>query len=321
MKRLFGSYTWKDIITDLVYCVVGSALVGLSLSMFTIPNDIAPGGVSGLSTALAYITPIRVSIWNLMLNVPLLLCAWKLLGPRSLAMTLIATLLLSAFIDLTALLPVYTSNALLASIFGGALSGLGVGLLFLRGISTGGTDLLALMMKKPFPNLPSGTMLLVIDACVVVFAVLIFRDIDVALYSAIAILVSSKVIDALAEGVDYAKVIYTVTDRGDEVTNVLNTYTDRGRRRLYARREAGRPDCHAAQCARADAEAHPSGRSQSLHLCHGLHRSPRRGFQIGLIASPLIPKFPIHDIPPAPISGAGGIAVFYIISSGRLRGC
>ena len=140
----------------------------------------------------------------------------------------IATLLLSAFIDLTALLPVYTSNALLASIFGGALSGLGVGLLFLRGISTGGTDLLALMMKKPFPNLPSGTMLLVIDACVVVFAVLIFRDIDVALYSAIAILVSSKVIDALAEGVDYAKVIYTVTDRGDEVTNVLNTYTDRG---------------------------------------------------------------------------------------------
>ena len=223
MKRLFGSYTWKDVITDLVYCVVGSALVGLSLSMFTIPNDIAPGGVSGLSTALAYITPIRVSIWNLMLNVPLLLCAWKLLGPRSLAMTLIATLLLSAFIDLTALLPVYTSNALLASIFGGALSGLGV-----RGISTGGTDLLALMMKKPFPNLPSGTMLLVIDACVVVFAVLIFRDIDVALYSAIAILVSSKVIDALAEGVDYAKVIYTVTDRGDEVTNVLNTYTDRG---------------------------------------------------------------------------------------------
>ena len=81
MKRLFGSYTWKDVITDLVYCVVGSALVGLSLSMFTIPNDIAPGGVSGLSTALAYITPIRVSIWNLMLNVPLLLCAWKLLGP------------------------------------------------------------------------------------------------------------------------------------------------------------------------------------------------------------------------------------------------
>ena len=110
MKRLFGSYTWKDVITDLVYCVVGSALVGLSLSMFTIPNDIAPGGVSGLSTALAYITPIRVSIWNLMLNVPLLLCAWKLLGPRSLAMTLIATLLLSAFIDLTALLSAYAAG-------------------------------------------------------------------------------------------------------------------------------------------------------------------------------------------------------------------
>ena len=114
MKRLFGTFTWKDIVTDMIYCIVGSALVGLSLSMFTIPNDIAPGGVSGLSTALAYITPIRVSIWNLLLNVPLLLCAWKLLGPRPLAMTLVATVLLSAFIDLTALLPVYSSNTLLA---------------------------------------------------------------------------------------------------------------------------------------------------------------------------------------------------------------
>ena len=228
MKRLLGTYTWKDTLLDLIYCVIGSALVGLSLSMFTIPNDIAPGGVSGLSTALAYITPIRVSIWNLALNIPLMLCAWKLLGPRSLAMTLIATVLLSVFIDLTALLPTYRNNALLASIFGGALSGLGVGLLFLRGISTGGTDLLALMLKKPFPNLPSGTMLLVIDACVVAFAVVIFRDIDVALYSTIAILATSKVIDAITEGVDYAKVIYTVTDHGDEITNVLNTYTDRG---------------------------------------------------------------------------------------------
>ncbi len=227
MKHIFGSPS--AFARDIFFTVLGSALVAISLSIFTIPNDIAPGGVSGLATALAHITPIRVSIWSLLLNVPLMLCAWRVLGPRSLIMTLLSTVLLSAFIDLSALLlPAYTNNVLLASVFGGAVCGLGVGLLFLRGISTGGTDLLALLLRKPFPNIPSGTLLLLIDAAVVAVAVAVFRDIEVALYSAIAIVLSSKVIDALAEGVDYAKVIYTVTSHGERVSKALNTYTDRG---------------------------------------------------------------------------------------------
>lgn len=218
-----------DVIKDIIFIIIGSALVALGLSMFTVPNDIAPGGVSGLATALAYITPIRVSIWALMLNLPLLLAAWRMLGMRPLLCTLAATVLLSVFIDLwAALLPGYTNNVLLASFFGGVLTGLGVGILFLRGISTGGTDLLALLLKKVFPNVPSGTMLLVVDATVVVIAVCIFRDIEVALYSAICIFVSSKVIDALSQGVDYAKVIYCVTAHGDEVTRALNEQTERG---------------------------------------------------------------------------------------------
>ena len=228
MKKLFGRGKFRGLISDIIFCIIGSALVALSLSMFTIPNDIAPGGVSGLSTALAHITPIRVSLWSLILNVPLMLCAWRILGRRSLILTLLSTVLLSVFIDLTALIPVYESNALLAAVFGGALSGLGIGLLFLRGISTGGTDLLALLLRRVFPNVPSGTMLLLIDAAVVAIAVGIFRDIEVALYSAIAIVVSSKLIDALAEGVDYAKVIYIVTSCGESVSKALNTYTDRG---------------------------------------------------------------------------------------------
>ena len=112
--------------------------------------------------------------------------ALRMQGPRTLMMTLLATVLLSFFIDFFGdLLPGYTNNPLLAAVFGGALSGLGVGILFLRGISTGGTDLAALLLKKLFPNVPSGTLLLVIDAAVVAFAVCIFRDIEVALYSAI----------------------------------------------------------------------------------------------------------------------------------------
>ena len=229
MKRLFDSSPVKNNLIDVVFAIIGSALVGAALSIFVAPNDIAPGGVSGLAIALAYITPIRVSIWTLALNIPLLLCAWRILGRRALIFTLISTVLLSVFIDLSeAFLPSYTNNPLLAACCGGVIAGLGIGLLFLRGISTGGTDLLALLLKRVFPNVPSGTLLMVIDATVVAIAVLIFRDIEVALYSAITIFITSKIVDAMAQGVDYAKVIYVVTARGDKVTEVLNTYTDRG---------------------------------------------------------------------------------------------
>ena len=218
-----------EIAMDLLVSVIGSALVGIGLSVFTVPNDIAPGGVSGLATALAFITPIRVSIWTVMLNVPLLLGAWHMLGRRSLLYTLLCTGLLSMFIELSdALLPSYTNNELLAAIYGGGIMGLGVGILFLRDISTGGTDLLALMLKKVFPNANSGRLLMGVDTAVVFLAVLIFRDIDVALYSIVAIMAASRVIDLLAQGVDYAKVIYIVTDRGAAVTEALNTQTNRG---------------------------------------------------------------------------------------------
>ena len=229
MKQSRDSKGRLDLIKDLFFSLMGSLLVGLAIAVFTVPNDIAPGGVSGAATALAYISPIRVGVWTLILNVPLMLAALRMQGPRPLLMTLLATVLLSFFIDFfDDLLLGYTNNPLLAAVFGGAISGLGIGVLFLRGISTGGTDLAALLLKQLLPNVPSGTLLLLIDAGVVAFAVCIFRDIEVALYSAITIWVSSKVIDALTQGVDYAKVIYTVTDRGEEVSRTLNRYTDRG---------------------------------------------------------------------------------------------
>ena len=229
MKKVFGNYTLRDVLIDLVYTVVGTALVGFALLMFTVLNDIAPGGVSGLATALAYITPIRVSAWTLMMNIPLMIAAWRKLGPRAIFFTLIATLLLSFFIEIgDRFLPKYCSDTLVASLMGGVVSGLGMGMLFIRGISTGGTDLLALILKKLLPNLPTGTLLMFVDATVVVIATLIFRDFDVAIYSAITIYVCSKVIDALTQGVDYAKVIYTVSSHGEEIARALNENTDRG---------------------------------------------------------------------------------------------
>lgn len=217
-----------QVLYDILVCIIGSALVGTALSVFTIPNEIAPGGISGLSTALAYMLGVRVSVLTLVLNIPIMLAAYRLLGKRSFFYTLLSTALLSGFIELASFLPVYTGNILIAAVYGGVLSGIGIGILFLRNITTGGTDLIALMLHKAFPNVPNGTILAVIDGIVVLIAVLVFQKIEVALTSVLTIYFSSKVIDLIAQGVDYAKVIYIVTDKGKEVSAVLNSSTDRG---------------------------------------------------------------------------------------------
>ena len=217
-----------QVLCDILVCIIGSALVGTALSVFTIPNEIAPGGISGLSTALAYMLGVRVSVLSLVLNIPIMLAAYRLLGKRSFLYTLLSTALLSGFIELASFLPVYTGNILIAAVYGGVLTGIGIGILFLRNITTGGTDLLALMLHKAFPNVPNGTILAVIDGIVVLIAVLVFQKIEVALTSVLTIYFSSKVIDLIAQGVDYAKVIYIVTDQGKELSAVLNSSTDRG---------------------------------------------------------------------------------------------
>lgn len=219
----------KKIVLDTFTIVIGCFLVAVGLDVFAIPNNISPGGVSGLAAALSSLVPISVGTFALLINFPLLIVAWRVLGIRQLSRTIAATILLSFFIDLVAAcLPVYAGNVLLAAVLGGVLVGAGIGILFLRGISTGGTDLLSILLLRPMPNLPVGALLLFIDASVVAVAVIVFRDIEVALYSIVMLFVTSQVIDAIMNGANYAKVVYIVTDHGDSVTEALNTKTDRG---------------------------------------------------------------------------------------------
>ena len=214
---------------DILAILSGSALVAAGLVLFTIPNNIAPGGVSGLATALAYITPLTVGVWTLGLNVPLIALAWWKLGFRPLLKTIVTTLLLSVFIDVFGLLlPVYTNNVLLAAVLGGVLFGVGMGIIFVRGASTGGTDLISLLLNRAFPNLSVGSLLLIVDAVVVIFAVVVFRNIEVALYSIVTIFVTSRTVDAIMQGVDHAKVIYIVTERGEDILALLADDLGRG---------------------------------------------------------------------------------------------
>lgn len=219
----------RQAVEDVGLITAGAVFVAAGLVVFTVPNNIAPGGVSGLATALASISRLPVGLWTLLLNLPLIVLAWWKLGPRPLVKTVFATVLLSALIDVfTPVLPTYTNNVLLASVFGGGMFGVGMGLIFIRGASTGGTDLVSLLLNRMFPNVSVATLLMIVDALVVLFAVCIFRDIEIALYSAVTIFITGKVIDGLMQGVDYAKVIYVVTEHGEKISAHLSCEMELG---------------------------------------------------------------------------------------------
>ena len=242
MKQKQSARVWA---LDILLFVFGSAMVAAGLVLFTIPNNIAPGGVSGLATALAHVSPVSVGFWTLILNVPLIALAWWKLGFRPLTKTIVTTLLLSGFIELfLRILPPYTNNVLLASVLGGVLCGVGMGTIFVRGATTGGTDLISLLLNRIFPNTSVGSLLLIVDATVVVFAVCVFRDIEVALYSIVTIFATTRTIDAIMQGVDHAKVIYIVTERGDDILALLAEDLGRGVTVLQGRGGYTRRDKH-----------------------------------------------------------------------------
>lgn len=221
----------RQILLDIASAVIGSALVGAGIAFFTAPNDIAPGGVSGLATAVSAIFGGKVSIGLLsfVFNIPIVILGLKRLGLKPILTTLFSTVLLSVFIDwFGSMYAGYTNNVLMASVAGGVATGLGTGILFIRGASTGGTDLLSLVLKTFFPNVDVGRLLLILDGCVVLVAVIVFKNIEVALYSAVTIFIGSKVVDAIVQGVDHAKVIYVVTEKGEEISRKLLSDIERG---------------------------------------------------------------------------------------------
>jgi uncharacterized membrane-anchored protein YitT (DUF2179 family) len=216
-------------LTDALSIFLGCVIMALGMVIFTIPNNLAPGGVSGLATAVAHVLPVNVGFLTLIFNVPVLVVSLIMFGWRSVVRTVFATLAFSVSIDvLTPVMFTYTNNVLLASVVGGVLIGAGVGVLFIRGITTGGTDMITMILRKPFPQIPAGTLLMIIDAIVILIAVIIFKDIEVALYSGVAIFVQGKVIDAIMQGLDFAKVIMIITGKPKEIIAALAEATERG---------------------------------------------------------------------------------------------
>ncbi len=220
-------------IKNIFTVILGTLIAAISLDAFLAPGNIAPGGISGLSIVINYLTSIPLGVLIFAFNIPIFMLGLWHFSKRFMIFSLCGMLLLSVFTDLFAGIPRITNDLLLSSIYGGALLGLGIGLVFSAGCTTGGTDIVVQILKKKFPSISVGRFVLIIDAFIVAIAGIVFGKWEVMLYSAIAIYISTLLIDIIVEGGDAAKAVYIISDRNAQIAEQISFQLVRGTTLLH----------------------------------------------------------------------------------------
>ncbi len=224
---------WKEILWAGT-TAIGSALFALGFAMFLIPNDINTGGISGLAMILRELLGFgSIGTLTLLMNIPLFLIGGVKIGKRFFAGSLIGMVLSSVLIDLFALIPFATPEPLIGGLYGGVLCGAGLGLVFMAGASTGGSDILVRLLKKKYRNLPIGSISMMFDAMVVLLTGLVFRDISKALYSGVVVFVCGQVIDAVVYRFDYSRVALIISKEHEKIAKAISDQLDRGATYLH----------------------------------------------------------------------------------------
>lgn len=220
----------KNIITEALGMIIGCILVSIGINMFFSPHTIAPGGLSGLSVVLSKISGLSVSSIMLMMGIPLIIFSIKILGKKNSIKTLMGMLLLSFCLNLTSSLAqvTVTNDILLSSITGAILLGLGLGIIFRVDGSTGGTDLIALMINKAIPSIPLSKCLVFIDGLVVVSSGIVNKNLETGLYSAISLYVVVKMVDFIIAGFNYSKSFMIITNEEQALRDAIVNDIKRG---------------------------------------------------------------------------------------------
>lgn len=239
----------KDILLDGVFIFFGTFIYAAAVDVLIIPNKLTSGGLTGIATQLGYLFDIPVGLLVLAMNVPLLILGWFKLGGKFVVSTVVATILSSVFIELLERwLPVYYGDQLLVALFGGVLMGAGVSLLYLRGTSMGGSDIVSTLINRRYSFIPMGKISLVLNAAVVISSVFVYSNIENGLYSAVGAFVSSKVVDTILVGADSGNVLYVVSDKVLDIAAEIHRLVGRGATVLPATGTAAGEEKHMLMC-------------------------------------------------------------------------
>ena len=214
------------IIKENALVLTGTVITAFGMAVFLVPNKIAPGGVSGLATILHYTLNLPVGVVMLVINVLLFLVAFRQMGKKFAFKSLYSTVLLSLLLDIIQI-PAPTTDRFLACVYGGVLMGIGIGLVFRGGASTGGTDLVARMIHKKFRTIGENWLLFILDFAVVVMAA-IFFDTELALYALAAVYLSSKLIELVSEGLRTPMAFYIISQKPEAISKRIIDEMERG---------------------------------------------------------------------------------------------
>lgn len=219
----------REYVVKYALVALGSALFAAGFQFFLYPNSIIVGGVSGIAMIINYLVGLPVGIMTIVLNIPLFIIAWKHFGGKFIISSLVGMLLSSVLVDVLAVIDYSpTDDMLLACLIGGAIKGLGLGLIYYAGATTGGTDIIAKFVRLRFPYINFGTIVLLTDAVIIIAFAAIFGRVEAAMYAVIAMFVVSKVIDLVLYGIDNSSVCYIISENSEQLVKDITDKLHRG---------------------------------------------------------------------------------------------
>jgi uncharacterized membrane-anchored protein YitT (DUF2179 family) len=211
--------------------ILGAFIMASGFVLFITPYKIVPGGVYGISIVLHWMLDTPVGLIALFFDIPLTILGIKFLGPRFGIKTVLGFFMTAIFVDgLTYLYgsePLVQDDALLSSIFGGVFIGLGLGMIFKAKATSGGTDIVAMIINK-YTKLPLGQLMIIVDSAVVVVALIAFQDWKIPLYSLIVIFITGKVVDVVLQGISYEKTLFIISEKHEEIRDKIINDLNRG---------------------------------------------------------------------------------------------
>ena len=229
MKKIWHDLGW------IAVTIGGSALFAAGFSLFLQPNDLNSGGISGLAMVLVELLGFgSVGSLSIVVNLPLFVLGGLKIGKKFFTGSLIGMLFSSVLIDVFALVPMPPTEPLIGALYGGVICGFGLGVVFVCGSSTGGSDILARLLKLKYRNVPIGQITMAFDAFVVILTGLVFLDVSKALYTGVTVFITGKMIDAVVYRFDYSKVALIISREHTAIARAIGDRLDRGATLLHA---------------------------------------------------------------------------------------
>ena len=228
-------YNIPRIFIEMILTIIGSGIMAAGISLLLLPNQLSSGGIAGIATITYYLLKIPMGTMILLINIPLFLFSFFKIGKSFFIKSLIGTISLSYFIDFFDKFEPLTHDRLLACIYGGILIGLGTAILLKGGSSTGGSDLISFIIKEYRPEIRASNVITLIDIGIISLNVIFFREIEIGLYSAIAIYIMGKIIDIVFEGIDFTKLLLIVSDKTEEIAKEIGEKVQRGATGIYGK--------------------------------------------------------------------------------------